>query len=106
MQQLHSISPSIHSIEDDDDIDEQQGVEFIYNSGILTRANLLVTGSTHTSPCRNLTEGDQFRERHDAEQAHLRSQLLELKNLNLAVLIIVNHPFLQHSHSPHPFPTL
>ena len=37
MQQVYPISPSIHSIQDNDEIDEQQGVESYHNSGPITR---------------------------------------------------------------------
>ena len=56
---------------------EQNDVEIIHNSGLLTWVDLSVTGATHMFPGRNLTEGDIFCERHEA--ADLRSQLLELR---------------------------
>ena len=75
MQQLHPASPSIHSIQDDDDNNEQQDVHSIHHSGPLTRADLSTTGSNH----RNLADGEKFRERQKAELVDLRSQILELK---------------------------
>ena len=58
-----NFSPSIHSIQDDDDNDYQQDAQSIHQSGPLTRADLSITGSNPTSTRRNLADGEQFRER-------------------------------------------
>ena len=79
MQQFHPASPSIHSLQDDDDNNYQQDVQPIHQTGPLTRADLSITGSNPTPTRRNLEDGEQFRERHEAELADLRSQILELK---------------------------
>ena len=78
MQHLHPASP-IHSIQDDDDNKDQQDVQPINQSGPLTRADLSIIGSNPTPRHRNLEDGEQFRERHEAELADLRSRILELK---------------------------
>ena len=79
MQQLHPASPSIHSVQDDDDKNYQHDVQAIHQSGPLTRADLSLTVSNHTPTHRNLEDEEIFRERHEAELADLWSQILELK---------------------------
>jgi hypothetical protein len=87
MQQLHPASPSIHSVQDDDDNNYQQDVQPLHQSGPLNRADLSSTGSNPTSKHRDLEDSDKFRERHEAELADLRSQILELKQSQSAKII-------------------